>query len=128
MLLFRPQTHGIDLKLFEMLWLHSIVHALDHHAVSELVLRGRLLFGVANVWQDSSTYGRIRTFLFTRLFVHEVLSPLPWVSNRMEDVAKGYSWVVPLSPGAAAFWRDLYAGLQGLDAELAAHMTCSILY
>lgn len=122
------QTHHIDLKLFEMLWLHSIVHALDHHSVSELVLGGKLLFGITNIWQDSSTYSRIRTFLFARLFAQEVLSPLPWVSNRMEDVARGYSWVVPLSAGAAAFWRDLYAALQDLDADLAAHMTCSIMY
>lgn len=58
----------------------------------------------------------------------ELLSPLPWVSNRIQDMPKGYSWVVPLSPGAAAFWRDLYTSLQDLDAELAAHMTCSIMY
>lgn len=127
-LLRTMMVHGIDMKLFEMLWLHCIVHALDHHALSELVLRGKLVFGNGDVWQDSGTYGRICSFMFIRVFTQEVLSPLPWVSNRMADVSRGYSWVTQLSPAATAFWQDLFVSLQGLDADLAAHMTCSIMY
>lgn len=123
-----PQDHGIDFKLFEMLWLHCIVHALDHLSVADLVLSHKLLFGINNPWRDASTYSRVRTFMFTRLFAQEVLSPVPWLSNKMSDLAQGRSWVTRMSPGAVAFWKDLHSALQALDAGLAAHMTASIMY
>lgn len=122
------QEHGVDARLFEQLWLHCIVHALDHVTLGDLVIQSKVLFSVADVWQDSSVLGRVRGFMFTRLFVQEVLSPLPWLSNRLRDLAEGRSWVVRLAPQAVAFWRDLYNGLSVIDPGLADHMTASIMY
>lgn len=116
------------MKLFEMLWLHCIVHAVDHHAIEELVLGNKVLFAAHNVWQDGCAFSRVCGFIFIRMFGQEVLSPVPWLSNRLEDLAAGRSWVVRLSPAAVAFWRDLYAALQALNPYLASHVTGSIMY
>jgi hypothetical protein len=76
--------------------------------------------------QGSSMCGDLFKFKFQHCKL--ILSPLPWVSNRMAYVSRGYSWVTQLSPASKAFWKDLFLSLQDLDAELAAHMTCSIMY
>jgi len=121
------QDHGIDMSLFEMLWLDCIVHALDHHSLGSLVLGNRIVYGI-NPWRDGSTYDRVRAFMFTRLFIQEVISPVPWLSNRIADLAQGRSWVVPLPTMVVSFWKVLYASLSAIDPELATHLTGSIVY
>lgn len=110
-----------------MLWLDCIMHALDHHSMADLVLGNSVIFGI-NLWRDGSTYDRVRAFIFIRMFVQQAISPIPWLSNRMADLAQGRSWVVPLPTAAVLFWKDLYASLSAIDPELATHLTGSIVY
>lgn len=121
------QDHHVDAKLFEQLWLQCVVHALDHVTLADLIIRSKVLFDAANIWQDSSTLSRVRGCMFVRMFIKE-LGPLPWTSNKLKDLAAGHSWVVRLTPQAVAFWRDLHHSLGAIDPTLADQITASIMY
>eukprot|EP00058_Branchiostoma_floridae_P021788 XP_002607278.1 hypothetical protein BRAFLDRAFT_125175 [Branchiostoma floridae] len=97
------ERHGIDPKMLDALFNHTIVHSVDHHGISE---RSFLRFSLHPcTWdKDCSTYRAFNTSVFRVLITQPNLNPL--APNTLRFINK-------------PFYQDLYRELKNIDPQMA---------
>ncbi|XP_066292664.1 uncharacterized protein [Branchiostoma lanceolatum] len=102
--------HGIDPKLLDALFNHTIVHSVDHHGMSEWSC---LRFSLHPWDKECSLYQAFNTSVYRVLITQPNLNPL--APNTLRSINK-------------PFYQDLYRELKNIDTAWAEVVTASVMY
>ena len=96
----------------EHLWLHTVVHSVDHYQTYKLGLFQHS--GRVETLEEAPTWQIFSMHLWCFKFERPHLNPL--ADNRIKNIRN------------KPFYRDLYKGLAKIDLELADQVTASVMY
>mmetsp|Transcript_11378 Transcript_11378/g.19736 ORF Transcript_11378/g.19736 Transcript_11378/m.19736 type:complete len:372 (-) Transcript_11378:324-1439(-) len=105
------KTHGIASELLEPLWLHTVVHSVDHYQFFKLGMFQHS--SLPEALERASSWQIFICNSWRVMFERPHLNPL--TDNRIKNIHM-------------PFYKDLYIGLAKLDLELADQVTASVMY
>jgi hypothetical protein len=128
LLLTTLMEHEISFSPFdtEALFNHTIVHSLDHYAISRVL--HNVAFSMKPWSSPPSLMDIMKGQIFTSMFAEPTFNSL-WTSNLIKDVGRGVGWTgANATVRERAFWLSLHVRLSEIDEEFADQITASIMF